>query len=85
MGVDRDYDFEEKGGGVDGFPPSTDGYMREDESVASQPPMKQYKGVKGRVEQGMDFLVKHGVEERGIQPLPEIVSALPAVYFASPS
>lgn len=73
MGGEPDYDFEEKGGAVNGYPPS-DSYMREDESVASQPPMKRYKGVKGRVEQGMDFLVKHGVEERGIQPLPEDVS-----------
>lgn len=58
---------------ANGYPPVT-GYMREDESVSSQQPMKRYKGVKGRVEQGMDFLVKHGVEERGIQPLPENVS-----------
>lgn len=32
-------------------------------------------GLKGRVERVSDFLVEHGVEERGIQPRPEDVSA----------
>lgn len=75
-----DYDFEEKGGAVDGFP-AADGY-REDESMTSQPPPKQYKGVAGRFERGMDFLVEHGVEERGIQPLPETVSMLSGPHIS---
>lgn len=35
---------------------------------------KKYDGLKGRAVRTMDFLVEHGVEERGIQPRPEDVS-----------
>jgi hypothetical protein len=31
-------------------------------------------GLKGRALRTMDFLVEHGVEERGIEPTPEDVS-----------
>jgi hypothetical protein len=44
-------------------------------SRASSSTARVYKpGFMGTTQRAMDFLVEHGVEERGIQPLPEDVS-----------
>lgn len=43
-------------------------------SPASSFAAKKYDGLRGRAVRTMDFLVEHGVEERGIQPRPEDVS-----------
>lgn len=40
---------------------------------ATYQPSRRRGGLRGVVERGMDLLVRHGVEERGIQPVPDDV------------